>query len=122
MKPPLYYTKFNVQPHTLVLYSTFDLSSIWEFTEITVIEQVLWVCSSVHVEDDIVPTVTHLSVPGRKVGGKQENMNFACWANHWYYYPKPYSCTNTAEHSEGVGGRGRGRGRGCSTYRLETNH
>ena len=33
-------------------------------------------------------------------------MNFACWANHWYYYPKPYSCTNTAEHSEGAGGGG----------------
>ena len=61
--------QLDSSPH-IVLYSTFDVSSIWEFTEITVIEQVLWFCSSVHVEDDIVPTVTHLSGPGRKVGGK----------------------------------------------------
>ena len=64
--------KFQIHIGT-VLYSTSDVSSIWEFTEITVIEQVLWFCSSVHVEDDIVPTVTDLRGPGRKVGGKTGN-------------------------------------------------
>ena len=42
-----------------------DVSSIWEFSEITVIEEVLWLCSAIHIEDDVVPTVTHLSGPDR---------------------------------------------------------
>ena len=45
--------------HKFILYSTSDVSSILEFAEVTVIEQVLGFCSTVHIQDDIVPTVTH---------------------------------------------------------------
>ena len=68
--------------HPTHSYCTSDGSSVWEFTEITVIEQVLWLCSTAHIEDDIVATVTHLSGPDMTTERNRQTLTVSD-AQHW---------------------------------------
>ena len=68
--------------HPTHLYCTSDGSSVWKFTEITVIEQVLWPRSLLHVKDDIVAAVTHLSEPDRTTERNRQTLTVSD-AQHW---------------------------------------